>query len=113
MIAPKVSLESHVVPLSLRWEFIILHHFVGIGVLSRVVIDVLDLLVKLALKHADCLDRMLEYILGEFLACPAQIVNVNFQSIVFVRNEIVHFLPHLSSVEIISDMSFDLVFSYF
>ena len=109
MIAPKVSLESHIVPLSLRWEFIILHHFVGIRVLARVVIDVLDLLVKLALKHADCLDRMLEHILGEFLACPAQIVNVNFQPVVFVRNEIVYFLPHLSSVEIISNVSFYLV----
>ena len=84
MIAPKVSLKSHVVPLSLCGEFIILHHFVWIWILPRVVIDVLDLLIKLALKHADCLDRMLEHILGEFLASPAQIVNVNFQSVVFV-----------------------------
>ena len=113
MIAPKVSLESHVVPLSLSREFVILHHFVRIWVLSRVVIDVLDLLVQLALKHAHCFDRMLEHILGEFLASPAQIVNVNFQPVVFVRNEIVYFLPHLSSVEIISNVSFYLILGDF
>ena len=113
MIAPKVSLESYIVPQSLRWEFIILHHFVGIWVLPRVVIDVLDLLVQLAFEHAHRLHRVLEHVLGKVLAGSAQIVEVDFESVVFSGDEVVYFFSDFSSVEVVGNVRLYLILCNF
>ena len=102
MIAPKVAFKGNVVPLSLcRESLVILHNLVWIWVLSRVVLDVLDLLVKLTFEHADCIDWIFQHIVGEPRVELAQFIDRYIESGVFFSNEIVDLLSDLSLVQVV------------
>ena len=99
MIAPKVTFEGHIVSLGLCWEsLVILHNLVWIWVLSRVVLDVLDLLVKLTLEHTHCVDWVFQHIVGEPGVELAQFINLNVESGILFGNKVVDLLPDLSLV---------------
>ena len=102
MIAPKVAFEGHIVSLSLRWEsLVILHNLVWIWVLSRVVLDVLDLLVELTLEHAHCVNRIFQHVVSEPRVELAQFIDRNVEPGVLLSNKVVDLLSNLSLVQVV------------